>query len=431
MRRTICASKLRRRTRMQVELLEERQLLASITVNTTADDTTPDATMSLRQAIEVSNGTLPVSSLSTQEQSQVTGAVGASNMIEFNIPTTDSGYDAATGVWTIAVQSALPTIATNAAIINGYSQPGASKNTLAQGDNAKLAIAINGGSQNTSGLTIAQQGSQVFGLDIENFGKDGVLITAGGNVQVAGCFIGTDPTGETRASNETGVVLENSFNMIGGPNVGDRNVISGSGNSGTFVDDGIYVPEQSENPLNIEPTGNVIENNIIGLDATGTKSIRNEYAGVEDLGSGNIYGGTTAGLGNLISGNLVLRRRVSRPTSRARRRSSARRRLRWAAAALRFRSRRHWDHHRISSTSHSRTSSKWTSRARTSGTVICGSFFPQPCSLEHKERQRQHRERCMMVPTHPAAGLVFVEAAFSLGRLNVLFDRPPCRTHLC
>ena len=181
----------------------------------------------------------------------------------------------------------------------------------------KLAIAINGGSQNTSGLTIAQQGSQVFGLDIENFGKDGVLITAGGNVQVAGCFIGTDPTGETRASNETGVVLENSFNMIGGPTVGDRNVISGSGNSGTFVDDGIYVPEQSENPLNIEPTGNVIENNIIGLDATGTKSIRNEYAGVEDLGSGNIYGGTTAGLGNLISGNLVLRRRVSRPTSHA------------------------------------------------------------------------------------------------------------------
>ena len=110
--------------------------MASITVNTTADDTTPDATMSLRQAIEVSNGTLSVSSLSTQEQSQVTGAVGASNMIEFNIPTTDSGYDAATGVWTIAVQSALPTIATNAAIINGYSQPGASKNTLAQGDNA-------------------------------------------------------------------------------------------------------------------------------------------------------------------------------------------------------------------------------------------------------------------------------------------------------
>ena len=161
--------------------------------------------LSLREAIEVSNGTLAVSSLSTQEQAQVSGAVGSTNTIDFNIPTTDPGYNAATGVWTIAVKptiGALPTISTNAAIINGYSQPGASKNTLAQGDNAKLAIAINGASQGSfNGLTIAQQGSQVLGLDIENFLERGVLITAGGNVQVAGCFIGTDPTGETAAPN--------------------------------------------------------------------------------------------------------------------------------------------------------------------------------------------------------------------------------------
>ena len=143
----------------------------------------------------------------------------------------------------------------------------------------------------------------MFGLDIENF-VDGVLITAGGSVQVAGCFIGTDPTGETAASNVTGVVVENSFNLIGGPNVGDRNVISGSANFGaTSYHDGIYVPDQAANPLNIEPTGNVIENNLIGLDAAGTKSIKNEYAGVEDRGSGNIYGGTAPGLGNVISGN--------------------------------------------------------------------------------------------------------------------------------
>ena len=119
------------------------------------------------------------------------------------------------------MQSALPTISTNAAIINGYSQTGASKNTLAQGDNAKLTIAIDGTTAGAiNGLTIAQQGSQVLGLDIENFYAAGVLITAGGNVQVAGCFIGTDPTGETAAPNGTGVVLENSFNTIGGPNVG-------------------------------------------------------------------------------------------------------------------------------------------------------------------------------------------------------------------
>ena len=224
---------------MWVEVLEDRQLLATITVNTTADGTTPDSTLSLRQAIEVSDGTLAVSSLSTQEQAQVSGAVGTSNTIGFNIPTTDSGYNAATGVWTIAVNSALPTISTNAAIINGYSQPGAFENTLAQGDNAKLVIAIDGAGLGTiNGLTIAQPGSQVFGLDIENFIGDGVLITAAGNVQVAGNFIGTDPTGETAAPNENGVVIENSSNLIGGPSVGNRNVISGNSTDGY----GVYRP---------------------------------------------------------------------------------------------------------------------------------------------------------------------------------------------
>src|SRR5450432_2265688 len=80
-----CTPKLRRRTRMRLEVLEDRQLLATITVNTAADPATPGTTLSLRQAIEVSDGTLAVSSLSAQEQAQVSGAVGTSNTIGFNI----------------------------------------------------------------------------------------------------------------------------------------------------------------------------------------------------------------------------------------------------------------------------------------------------------------------------------------------------------
>jgi hypothetical protein len=106
-----------------------------------------------------------------QEQLQVSGAVSNPNTIDFSIPTTDSGYNPVTNVWTIAVQSALPTISTNAAIINGYSQAGASQNTLSQADNAALTITINGAGKGTiDGLTIAQPGSQVSGLDIEKFG---------------------------------------------------------------------------------------------------------------------------------------------------------------------------------------------------------------------------------------------------------------------
>ncbi len=123
----------------------------------------------------------------------------------------------------------MPTISTNAAIINGYSQPGATENTLAQGDNAKLAIAINGAGLGTiTGLTIGQQGSQVVRARHREFPLRRCRDHGAGNVQVAGCFIGTDPTGETAAPNATGVVIQNSSNLIGGPNVGDRNVISGN-----------------------------------------------------------------------------------------------------------------------------------------------------------------------------------------------------------
>jgi hypothetical protein len=283
---------------MSVEGLEDRQLLSTITVNTTAEVAATDATLSLREAIEVSSGTLAVSSLSTQAQAQISGAVGNTNTIDFNIPKTDPGYNATTGVWTIAPNGALPAITTNAAIIDGYSQPGAAKNTLTQGDDARLVIALDGASHSPlNGLVVAQQGSKVLGLDIENFKYAGVLITAGGNVQVAGCFIGTDSMGEVAASAGNGVVIENSSNTIGGPDVGDRNLISGN------LGDGVDVPYSAVNPLNITPTGNVVENNFIGLDATGTKALGNQRSGVEDHGSGNLYGGTAPGDRNVISGN--------------------------------------------------------------------------------------------------------------------------------
>ena len=296
MRGSISASKLRRRRKVCLEVLEDRQLLSTITVNTTTDGTAAASTLSLREAIEVSNGTLPVSSLSTQQQHQVSGTVGNTNTIDFNIPKTDPGYNATTGVWTIAVQSALPAVTTNAAIINGYSQPGSSPNTLAQGDNAKLTIELQGPGLFFDGLTLGQPGSRVSGLDIQNF-TNGVVLTAPGNAQVAGCFIGTDPMGETAPHyNQTGIYIENSSNLIGGPNLADRNVISGNLGPGAFV------PYPAINPLGIAVTGTVYENNIIGLDAAGKKALGNG-GGIVTYGNGETVGGTTAGLGNVISGN--------------------------------------------------------------------------------------------------------------------------------
>ena len=148
-------------------LLEERQLLATITVNTASDTNSVGATLSLRQAIEISNGTLLVSSLTSTQQALVSGALSTPNTIDFNIPGMDGPlYD-------IALTSPLPTI-TSPVIFNGYSQPGASANTNGPGlaDNAVLNIEIDGTSAGSGadGLVITAGASTIEGLVIANFG---------------------------------------------------------------------------------------------------------------------------------------------------------------------------------------------------------------------------------------------------------------------
>ncbi len=292
-------SKIRVRRVAQVgrlERLEARRLLATITVNTTADNN-PTLTLSLRQAIEVSNGSLAVGSLTPQQQAQVVGAVGSSNTIDFNIPQADPGFNATTGVWTIQPASNLPPINTNVAIIDGYTQPGASKNTLPQADNAVIKIAIDGtGLGAIDGLAINTGFSKVSGLDIENFGFAGIAILTG-DVQVAGCFIGTGPTGEVAAPNARGISINGSSNTIGGTTLGDRNVISG--NSGAGAGEGIDIEQAPSFPYQ----ANTIELNFIGIDAAGTSALGNSGAGVLDDGTATSYGDSSSTTGNVIAGN--------------------------------------------------------------------------------------------------------------------------------
>src|SRR5690349_15966914 len=67
---------MRKRTgRPRVELLEDRKLLATITVNTTSDLAPPSSAMSLRLAIQVADGLVPYSSLSSAQQALITGSL--------------------------------------------------------------------------------------------------------------------------------------------------------------------------------------------------------------------------------------------------------------------------------------------------------------------------------------------------------------------
>lgn len=124
--------------------------------------------------------------------------------------------------------------------------------------------------------------------------------SARGNL-IVGNFIGTDVTGtvigedENRLGNGEGIlVADGQNNTIGGTTPAARNVISGNFNAGigfAFVNDTLLA------------TGNLIAGNFIGTDVNGTADLGNSGNGVQFNGSANTIGGTTAGAGNLISGN--------------------------------------------------------------------------------------------------------------------------------
>ena len=155
----------------------------------------------------------------------------------------------------------------------------------------------------TIGGTAAGAGNLISG---NNFGGN-VNLSGSSNNLIAGNLIGTDITGESRLTssglqNGTGVfhIDGSSDNTIGGTTAAARNIISGS-----HVVDGVYI-----GVLQVAGTissGNVVEGNYIGTDASGTATLGNAEDGVL-LTTGaqdNTIGGTTASARNIISGNTT------------------------------------------------------------------------------------------------------------------------------
>lgn len=117
------------------------------------------------------------------------------------------------------------------------------------------------------------------------------LANSNNNIQIRGNFIGVDNTGNAPLPNFTGIFLQTASGVtIGAAGTTERNIISGNTNTGLFVGDS---------------APNAIQNNYIGLGANGTTDVGNGGNGVFLSGSTNsmTVGSTTAGLGNVISGN--------------------------------------------------------------------------------------------------------------------------------
>jgi hypothetical protein len=257
-------------SRPRLEALEDRFAPALVVTNTL--DAGPG---SLRQAILDAN------------------AAPTPQTITFNI--------ALGGVQTINLASALPLI-TAPMTIDGYTEPGAKRNDLDSGDDAKLTVVLNGGGLGESGLEIGASNVTVSGLVIQRFGSAGVALfgPAAGDV-VEGCFLGVDAGGTSGAGNEFGVELASGAtgNTIGGATPDARNLISG--NSFGVVISG---PGTS---------GNVVTGNLMGLSVDGF-ALGNSFEGVFliDGATGNTIGGF-GGLRNVISSNSLAGVLISGP----------------------------------------------------------------------------------------------------------------------
>jgi hypothetical protein len=212
--------------------------------------------------------------------------VAGADTIEFAVPTT--------GVATISPDSELPTI-TKPVTIDGYTQTGASENTLVPPDqtNANLAIEIHGktGTNYCYGLNVAANNVVIRGLVINNFefcgsanssSAPGIRLSGTGH-RIEGNFIGTNAAGTGLDRNARGVsLIEADDSTIGGTSPEDRNLISGNVHSGVQVS---------------VSSGNTIRNNLIGPDKNG-----------QPLADSNAVSGgvvVSSGTGNRILSNSI------------------------------------------------------------------------------------------------------------------------------
>jgi hypothetical protein len=240
--------------------------------------------------------------------------------------------------------------------IDGYTQPGASPNTLSVGDNAVILIQLDGGGPATTksgGLGIDGNDCVIRGLSFTGFsgGRDphyaaisftSIFPEDNRRNRIEGNFIGLAPDGVTLSGNDYGIYTGvGTETVIGGNAPAARNIISGNGTgvydqySVTVVGNyfgtdasglgqgygnntallaafngiiGTGEPSAANvftgNGVGIHTYGSnvIIRGNLIGPRADGSPSLGNEIGIVVD-GFENGIGGTGSGEGNVIAFN--------------------------------------------------------------------------------------------------------------------------------
>jgi parallel beta-helix repeat protein len=258
--RAVVASSANRRTRRQTlrsalpELLENRTLMSTYSVTTTADS----GSGSLRQAVTDLNN--------SHSAGEIDFAIANDGSVQTISPSSSNG--------------ALPAI-TEPVKIDGTTEP------LYAG---KPLIELSGANVTGNGLDFeaGSAGSQVLGLTIDSFSGAGVVLNSGG-ATLSNDYIGTDPTGTVAKPSHDGVDIHSDGNTLNG------NLISGNNFTGVWV----------------SGDGNTLTGNSIGTDVTGELAVPNSLLGpnveaggvVVDNASNTTIGGSTSAARNVISGN--------------------------------------------------------------------------------------------------------------------------------
>ena len=129
---------------------------------------------------------------------------------------------------------------------------------------------------------------------------------------VAGNLIGTNAAGTAALANSLGVWIEDGahnnwigVNPVYGPENSDqRNIISGNTGDGVLI-------------TNTGTTGNTVAGNFVGTDGSGSRALGNVLNGIliESGAANNTIGGTIAGAGNVISGNMDTGIEITNPST--------------------------------------------------------------------------------------------------------------------
>ncbi|NJM97297.1 MAG: OmpA family protein [Phormidesmis sp. RL_2_1] len=138
---------------------------AQITVNSSADGPVqPDLALTLREAIELTNGTLPWAALSAAEQQLVVATNSADTEIRFNLPV---------GETTIRLASLLPAIVQPGLTIDGTTQPGYDPNSSTSAEiTVPVPVVVLRPAETVEvfrGLTLAASNITVRGLSVYGF----------------------------------------------------------------------------------------------------------------------------------------------------------------------------------------------------------------------------------------------------------------------